>query len=534
MIRKYIGSGFTLLFVIQLTAAERVDSVFLESNYDEAALESSNQKRAVGTFTQINNAPPFVGVVDPILLTDGSVMVQTNAFNGNVGQIWKLVPDNTGSYINGTWSRLADLPAGYAPLFYASAVLPDGRVIYVGGEFNNAAGPVWTNLSAIYDPVANSWSNVIPPAFFSSNIGDACSVILEDGTFMLQNPFYLLQAGNTVSAALLNANTLAWTPTGTGKFDANDEEGWTLLPNGKVLTVDCYVNLPSTPPAARTNTEVYDPTTGTWSSAGNTVASLTEPNSFEMGPQVLRADGTVFAVGATGKTGIYNATTGIWSAGPDLPIVGGNQMACQDAPGALLPNGDVLFAACTLSAVNDNGNPPTFFFEFDGATYTQQPNTVFDAGALEASQFQLLVLPNGQILVACIDTNAVYTFTPSNTSFNSAWQPIIYCVPKVVRPSQTYQISGVLFNGMSQAGMFGDDYQCATNYPLVRITNNSTGHVFYCRTHGHSFMGVAATTQKVSTNFDIPSGIELGKSTLEVVANGIPSQPICIYVDVAC
>ena len=32
-----------------------------------------------------------------------------------------------------------------------------------------------------------------------------------------------------------NAYTPTWTSTGSGKFDDNDEEGWVLLPGGKVL-----------------------------------------------------------------------------------------------------------------------------------------------------------------------------------------------------------------------------------------------------------------------------------------------------------
>jgi len=43
--------------------------------------------------------------------------------------------------------------------------------------------------------------------------------------------------------------------------------------------------------------------------------------------------------------------------------------------------------------------------------------------------------------------------------------------------------------------MFGDEGQSATNYPLVRITNLRTHHVFYSRTHDHSSMAVAPTTK---------------------------------------
>jgi hypothetical protein len=38
-------------------------------------------------------------------------------------------PDIHGSYVNGTWSPIASMPAGYGPLYFGSAVLPDGRVV---------------------------------------------------------------------------------------------------------------------------------------------------------------------------------------------------------------------------------------------------------------------------------------------------------------------------------------------------------------------------------------------------------------------
>jgi hypothetical protein len=64
----------------------------------------------------------------------------------------------------------------------------------------------------------------------------------------------------------------------------------------------------------------------------------------------------------------------------------------------------------------------------------------------------------------------------------------------------------------------------------VRITNNRTGHVFYSRTHDHSSMAVASS-DLVSTNFDVPATEERGPSQLVVVANGIPSAPFAVTVD---
>jgi hypothetical protein len=192
----------------------------------------------------LTNQPPVLdytncGPGNPILLTDGTVMLADNGCQ----DWWKLTPDEFGSYVNGTWTQLASLPDGYSPLYHASAVLPDGRVIIEGGEYifsNGVFNPVWSDQGAIYDPRADTWTSVAPPPFFGGfgpfprTIGDAQSVVLFDGTFMLADAL-------TRDTALLDARTLTWTPTGENKFDVHDEEGWTLLPNKKVLTVDAYV-----------------------------------------------------------------------------------------------------------------------------------------------------------------------------------------------------------------------------------------------------------------------------------------------------
>ncbi|HEY1873796.1 MAG TPA: kelch repeat-containing protein, partial [Steroidobacteraceae bacterium] len=108
---------------------------------------------------------------------------------------------------------MASTPADYSPLYHASAVLPDGRVIIEGGEYNHLQA-VWTNQGAIYDPLADTWTEVNPPDGWKT-IGDATGVVLFDGTFMLGNCC-------TVQAALLDPVTMTWKPTGSGKFDTNN------------------------------------------------------------------------------------------------------------------------------------------------------------------------------------------------------------------------------------------------------------------------------------------------------------------------
>ena len=101
----------------------------------------------------------------------------------------------------------------------------------------------------------------------------------------------------------------------------------------------------------------------------------------------------------------------------------------------------------------------------------------------------------------------------------------------MISAGSTYPLSGTQLNGLTQASSFGDETQNATNYPLVRITNRASGHVFYARTHDHSSMGVATGSTTVSTSFDVPAAIEPGGSQLQVVANGIASAAVDVTVN---
>ena len=101
---------------------------------------------------------PTIAAGNELLLTDGTVLVQ----DADSSDWWKLTPDITGSYLNGTWSQLASTP-GYGPLYYASQVLPDGRVFTMGGEYNFGSS-VWQNRGYIYNPQTNTWASQAPPS----------------------------------------------------------------------------------------------------------------------------------------------------------------------------------------------------------------------------------------------------------------------------------------------------------------------------------------------------------------------------------
>ncbi|HSY13442.1 MAG TPA: hypothetical protein VK976_14725 [Verrucomicrobiae bacterium] len=445
-----------------------------------------------------------------LLLTDGTVMVHREDPNDGYSEWYKLTPDINGSYVNGTWSQIASLSSNYGPLFFASAVLADGKVIIEGGE-QNFSQYVWTTQGAFYDPVANTWTNVNPPSGWST-IGDASGIVLFNKTFMLANCC-------TREQALFNESTLTWTPTGANKFDENDEEGWVLLPNGKVLCVDAYldVNDPN-----GTNSELYDPTSGSWSTAGSTVVQLWDPHgSYEEGPGVLRPDGTVFWTGANGDgaghTSIYSLSSQTWTPGPDFP---GN-LDVADGPAALLPDGNVLVSASPL--IFQNG---VEFFEWNGSTLTEVP-AVPNSPTDSSWYGRMLVLPTGQVLYT--DGSADVEIYNSTGSPYPGIAPSAVITTAILSRGSTIKLQGKKFNGASQTNFYGDDAQAATNYPIVRITNINSGHVFYCRTHDHSTMAVGYNGPTY-TQVDIPSNMETGASYLEVVVNGIASPHYMVGV----
>ena len=453
--------------------------------------------------TLVNQPPRGAGL--SFLLTDGTVFSQGSTYH----DWYKLTPDAFGSYVNGTWTQAASLPAGYVPYAFSSAVLANGHVAIVGGEYNNN-NFVLTNKGAIYDPTKNTWTALGHPAGWGY-IGDSPSVVLRNGLFLVGRKL-------DKRMAVLNPATLKWTEVGSaGKSDFNAEEGWTLLPDGTVLTADVK-NVP--------NSERYTPSTGTWVTQGSTIVDLAAPSTSgpipypggtyyppgEIGPAILRPDGSVFATGAantgSGHTAVYHpgATSsdpGTWTVGPDFP----NDTA-GDSSAALLTNGNVLVI----------GNSGTLY-EFDGTNLTPEMRTPFAA--------YLMVLPTGQVIL----TGGRIQVYNSTGTYLPAWAPAITNYPATVVRGSTYRISGTQFNGLSQAAAFGDEFQTATNYPLVRLTNAGTGHVFYARTHGHSTMGVATGSAIVSTSFDVPATMETGASSLEVVANGIQSPAVSVTVN---
>lgn len=467
------------------------------------------------------------------LLTDGAVMMQEfKSFFGATWATrrwWKLTPDQTGSYQGGKWSRLAD--SNLARTYFASSVLADGRVLVLGGEYSDASGTIkndWNNSCEIYNPVANTWmvfSTPTNPGAVASvwdEIGDASCTVLPDGTF-------LMGSVDSANVAKLDPSTLTWTAmTPRPGVGTSDEDSWVLMPDNTVVAPSCQ-NPPST--------WVYDISTDLWQQGNALPVSIIDVVN-EIGPALLRYDGTAFFLGSNEHTAIYSPTANPkWTNGPDLPDQDGKKIGIVDGPAALMVNGNILFGAGPTDASGD-WTSPCWYFEFDGTNF----NRTNDPPNNDCTTYstRLLLLPDGDILFCREGDSSFYAYHSDSAQPQDSFRPVIQTCPTNMAPGDTIQISGLQFNGLSQAVAYGDDSQTPTNYPLVRVVHKQTGHVRYCRTFNHTTldnngnaipsMGVATGAAVITTNVEIPGDIDPGDASLFVVANGIPSQPFDVSI----
>jgi hypothetical protein len=461
-----------------------------------------------GKWTDLKATLPFTnGPWVSLLQTDGTVLIDDYC----TSQWYRLKPNKKGKYESGKFKAIAAMPSTYGPIFFASQILTDGRMIVNGGEYNFCNAD-WTTLGALYDPAKNSWTSVTAPSGWST-IGDAESIILPNGTYMLADC-----CSSTNALAKIKGTTVTWTTQAS--FGYNDEEPFIALPNGDVYTVDVWNH-----GSNYDETWEYNTSAGTWSQGANTADYLSTSSAYELGPSVLRPDGTILQFSANptlAVNDIYTIKSGTWASGPVL-TVSGTKYDTADAPAVELPSGNTL-----VQASPGIFSTPSHFWEIGlvkkgkvSVTQVSDPTTASSTSSYEGA---FLMLPTGQALWtnSQVTPNEIATYTPKGSP-KAAWLPVVSSVNSSLSVGSTGNaISGTNFNGFSLGASYGDDAQMSTNWPIVRITNTGTGDVCYAKSYNFSTMGVW-TTGTTNAVFDIPSSCETGASTLQVIVNGIAS-----------
>lgn len=244
---------------------------------------------------------------------------------------------------------------------HSATLLPDGRVLMVGGWAREGAQPL--DSAEVYDPATGRFE---PVGRLSIPRGGHSAASLPDGRV-------LIAGGDTVTAELFDPKRDEFTPAASmpePRFAAPA----IVLADGRVLIVGGRDNRADVGVASAV---LYDPATDTWQPTG----SMSTPRDKHA--LALLPDGRVLVMGGTpddhqylSTTEIYDPATGQFTPGPPMDtgrykissavdtdgriiLAGGTQAAVYDAgqfrpiPGTAgpirwlpsitaLPNGDVL------------------------------------------------------------------------------------------------------------------------------------------------------------------------------------------------
>lgn len=456
------------------------------------ALERLESRTLFATWTPLAHTPPL-GTGTMNLLTDGSVLMT----DGGTG--WqRLAPDSTGSYINGTWTRLA--AAHDSRLYDATQVLQDGRVFVAGGEYGTGA-----STGEVYNPLTNSWL-ALPSQPYGKFL-DSGSILLANGKVLI-SPVSPNPSGYTT---IFDPATNTWSQ-GPKLFrgGSTDEQSFVKLDDDSILTID-----------GNTTSERYIPSLNQWINDAAVPVGLFD-GLGEIGSAVRLADGRAFYIGGTSHTALYtpSGTTapGTWVAGPDLPA----GLGADDAPAAVLPDGRVLMA---LGPTGTYKGPTSLYVYDPTAGAIGAISVVSGAPSTGNAPFvmRMLSLPSGDVLFD--DGGTLYDFNPGTAPLADA-KPAINSL--VANADGTMTLTGTGLNGINAGSAYGDDAQMDSNYPIVSFTNGSS--VYYARTHGWSSTGVATGATPQSADFTLPLGIPAGTYSVFLVANGVASDAASVTI----
>ena len=232
---------------------------------------------------------------------------------------------------------------GIARYGHTATLLPDGRVLVVGGftritnitssigwdPSKNAPTTIFqtnTVLSSVasaelYDPIQGNWKSAAP---MQQPRNDHTATLLNHGRVLVvggtpdprTDPFRGLPLPST-SCEIYDPVLDSWSPTGALK-EGRSLHAATRMPDGKVLVVggdDAGAWIPV--PAC----ELYDPVSGTWSDAGELHQGSGSYGTVGMAALVLPSGGVLVAGGYSVRGGLFSGYNGSNAAQLFDPVV---------------------------------------------------------------------------------------------------------------------------------------------------------------------------------------------------------------------
>ena len=273
--------------------------------------------------------------------------------------------------VQGQWTSTGAMQTGRE--LNAQVRVAGGRVLSIGGA--DKSGNT-LNSAEVYSSTSGKWTLTGSMAQARDSFP---AVVLTNGKVLVSGG---VGTGNVIlsSAELYDPTTGAWSSAGSLSV-ARVAHTATLLPGGKVLVTGGCIALTCSPATAVS--ELYDPTSDTWSTTG----SLNTARYLHTA--VLLKTGKVLAVGGAGPLSsceLYSPTTGKWTN------------AASTNAGRYLNTTTLLADGKVLVAGGANGKYPVNSAEIydpTAKTWTPTGNMISGRYAQTAA-----VLPDGSVVVA--------------------------------------------------------------------------------------------------------------------------------------
>src|SRR6266700_2356361 len=210
------------------------------------------------------------------------------------------------TFASGSWITVGSMAGTRGNA--SATVLPNGKVLVAGGIHSDPDSRDLTLYSEVYDPSTQTWSqsgNLNVPRYFGEN----ALVLLANGKALLpggsdlnNNPY--------ATTELYDPSTGTWSYTGS--MNQSRRVNITVLLNdGRVLVAGGV--------GGEGTSEIYDPSTGTWSNAAPMPykTSLAHSLTLLQNGKVLLAGGRNYD-GFLATAAIYDPSTNTWTSTPQM------------------------------------------------------------------------------------------------------------------------------------------------------------------------------------------------------------------------
>jgi hypothetical protein len=411
-------------------------------------------------------------------------------------------------------------PPGISPRDYHTAsYLPyNGKVIFIGGE-TAINSPL--NTTDIYDPAINL---VAAGPTMGMARSRHKSVVLRNGTVLVIGglPVTGGLVKSTSTCEIYDPVSNTFSPTGRMNFGRTHATA-VLLPDGRVLVAggNGTNNLNPTFLSGHNTAEIYDPTTGSWSMAGQ----MSVTRAFEPWSVYLPSTNSIFVGGgldsggtvATLNIDVYDVASGTWSVSPTKL----NSFRTR-AVALLMNNGTILASGGETLGLS---TPELYIPATSTTTYPK-----YASGKMNGT-YQIVSVPSStQFTVQSI---AGYATSSSGATYTPLQAPVATTMagPYVFEPRSGIAITNIASTVLGNlfANQKYNTLPLKTSPGLLDATSNVVVGYGTSIQHGPiSVLGLQnSSTALIDPNFKFTANIPDGTSVVKLFSLGgyVPSNP---------